>query len=84
DTVLEHLDFMPYGATTLAKHVVKVRHVIWMNKLQDVWRIGKILISKICGSNLSGGFGNPGGGRETRGGGDRFKGPGGQLSIIDT
>ncbi|GJR67565.1 hypothetical protein Tco_0013630 [Tanacetum coccineum] len=47
DTVSEHLDFMPCGATTLAKHVVEVRHVIWMNKIQDVWRIGKILISKI-------------------------------------
>ncbi|GKA04081.1 hypothetical protein Tco_0676862 [Tanacetum coccineum] len=47
DTVSEHLDFMPYGATTLTKHVVEVRHVIWMNKIQDVWRIGKILISKI-------------------------------------
>nr|GEU94463.1 hypothetical protein [Tanacetum cinerariifolium] len=38
---------MPYGATTLIKHVVEVRHVIWMNKIQNVWRIGKILISKI-------------------------------------
>nr|GEV37873.1 putative reverse transcriptase domain-containing protein [Tanacetum cinerariifolium] len=38
---------MPCGATTLAKHVVEVRHVIWINKIQDVWRIRKILISKI-------------------------------------
>ncbi|GKC64652.1 hypothetical protein Tco_1097250 [Tanacetum coccineum] len=38
---------MPCGATTLAKHVVEVRHVIWINKVQDVWSIGKILISKI-------------------------------------
>ncbi|GJS63006.1 hypothetical protein Tco_0677570 [Tanacetum coccineum] len=75
---------MPCGATTLAKHVVEVRHVILMNKIQDVWRIGKILISKICGSNPDGGFGNPRGGRETRGGGDGFEGPGGQLSIVDT
>ncbi|GJX93073.1 zinc finger BED domain-containing protein RICESLEEPER 2-like protein [Tanacetum coccineum] len=28
DSVLKHADFMPSGATTLAKHVVKVRHVI--------------------------------------------------------
>ncbi|GJT73643.1 hypothetical protein Tco_1032929 [Tanacetum coccineum] len=85
---------MPCGATTLTKHVVEVRHVVWMNKIQDVWRIGKILISKIWwwmfssggvllwsrgvlllmltnkgwvdgnGSNLGGGFGKPGGGRE--------------------
>ncbi|GKA29645.1 hypothetical protein Tco_0715890 [Tanacetum coccineum] len=34
------------------------------------------------GSNPGGGFGNPRGGRETRGGGDRFKGPGGQLSMV--
>ncbi|GJU88876.1 ribonuclease H-like domain-containing protein [Tanacetum coccineum] len=33
DTVLEHLDFMPCGATTLTKHVVEVRHVVWMNKI---------------------------------------------------
>nr|GFA04282.1 hypothetical protein [Tanacetum cinerariifolium] len=54
---------MPCGATTLEKHVMKVRHVIWMNKVQDVWRIRKILISKIwwmmnifkwSGSNLGG------------------------------
>ncbi|GJY40950.1 hypothetical protein Tco_0428220 [Tanacetum coccineum] len=38
---------MPCGATTLTKQVVEVRHVIWMNKIQDVWRIGKILITKI-------------------------------------
>ncbi|GKF41294.1 hypothetical protein Tco_0124636 [Tanacetum coccineum] len=38
---------MPCGAITLTKHVVDVRHVIWMNKIQDVWRIGKILISNI-------------------------------------
>ncbi|GJT70873.1 hypothetical protein Tco_1030159 [Tanacetum coccineum] len=50
DPVLEHLDFMPSGATTLAKHVVEVRHVIWMNEIQDVvWTVGKILISKIWG-----------------------------------
>nr|GEV59965.1 hypothetical protein [Tanacetum cinerariifolium] len=69
--VRTHLDFMPYSATTLAKHIVEVRHFIWMNKIQYVWRIGKILISKIwCSSNSGGGFGNPRGGRETRGGGD--------------
>ncbi|GJT25876.1 hypothetical protein Tco_0895813 [Tanacetum coccineum] len=38
---------MPCGATTLTKHVVEVRHIVWMNKIQDVWRIRKILISKI-------------------------------------
>ncbi|GJX24696.1 hypothetical protein Tco_0230992 [Tanacetum coccineum] len=47
DTVLEHLDFIPCGATTLTKHVVEVRHVIWIKKFQNVRRIGKILISKI-------------------------------------
>ncbi|GJT92808.1 hypothetical protein Tco_1081653 [Tanacetum coccineum] len=61
DTVSEHLDLMPCGATTLAKHVVEV-----------------------SGSNSGGGFGNLGGGRETRGGGDGFEGPGGQVSIADT
>nr|GEX44520.1 hypothetical protein [Tanacetum cinerariifolium] len=76
---------MPYGATTLAKHVMEVRYVIWMKKIQDVWRVGKILISKILwwmvnvfkwsGSNPSGGFRNPGGGHERRGGGDGFEGP---------
>ncbi|GJW50903.1 hypothetical protein Tco_0092254 [Tanacetum coccineum] len=83
----EHLDFMPSGATTLAKHVVEVRHVIWMNEIQDVvWRVGKILISKIwcCCLNPGGGYGNPGGGHETRGGGDRFEGPDGQLFTVDT
>ncbi|GKE89353.1 hypothetical protein Tco_1566828, partial [Tanacetum coccineum] len=38
---------MSCGATTLTKHVAEVRHVIWMNKIQNVRRIGKILISKI-------------------------------------
>ncbi|GJZ33489.1 hypothetical protein Tco_0578925 [Tanacetum coccineum] len=49
DTVSEHLDFMPCGATTLTKHVVEV--------------VGN-------GSNPGGGFGKPGGGLETRSGGD--------------
>ncbi|GJT16649.1 hypothetical protein Tco_0875355 [Tanacetum coccineum] len=40
DPVSKHLDFMPSGATTLAKHVVEVRHVIWINGIQDiVWRV---------------------------------------------
>nr|GEV38318.1 hypothetical protein [Tanacetum cinerariifolium] len=47
DTISEHLDFMSCSATILTKHVVEVRHVIWMNKIQNIWRIGKILISKI-------------------------------------
>nr|GEX88589.1 (E)-beta-ocimene synthase, chloroplastic-like [Tanacetum cinerariifolium] len=47
DTVSEHSYLMPCGATRLTKHVVEVRHVIWMNKVQDVWRIEKILIFKI-------------------------------------
>ncbi|GJZ01828.1 hypothetical protein Tco_0519789 [Tanacetum coccineum] len=34
------------------------------------------------GSNLGGGFGKPGGGRETRGDGDVLEGPGGQLSMV--
>nr|GEU97581.1 hypothetical protein [Tanacetum cinerariifolium] len=75
DTVSEHSDFMLCGATTLAKHVVKVRHVVWMNKIQDVWRIRKILGSKIlCGSNLGGGCRNPSGGRVTCDGGDDWMG----------
>ncbi|GJX66802.1 hypothetical protein Tco_0301145 [Tanacetum coccineum] len=74
---------MSCGATTLAKHVVEVRHVIWMNKIQDVWRIRKILISKIwSGSNPGGGFENPGGGRETHGGGDACEGPDGQFVLL--
>ncbi|GJZ65934.1 transposable element [Tanacetum coccineum] len=79
DPASEHLDFMLSGATTLAKHVVEVRHVIWMNEIQDVvWRVGEILISKIwcCCSNPGGGCGNLSGGRETRGGEDRFEGSG--------
>nr|GEX68916.1 hypothetical protein [Tanacetum cinerariifolium] len=47
---------MPFGATTLAKHIVEMRRVVWMNKIQDVWRIGKILIFKICGSYSGDGF----------------------------
>ncbi|GJU87373.1 retrovirus-related pol polyprotein from transposon TNT 1-94 [Tanacetum coccineum] len=40
DLVLKHVDFMPSGTTTLTKHVVKVRHVIWMYEIQDVvWRL---------------------------------------------
>ncbi|GKD67684.1 hypothetical protein Tco_1321774, partial [Tanacetum coccineum] len=40
DPILKHVDFMPSGATTLTKHVVKVRHVIWMYEIQDVvWRV---------------------------------------------
>ncbi|GKC50373.1 hypothetical protein Tco_1073118 [Tanacetum coccineum] len=46
--VSKHVDFMPSSATTLTKHVMEVRHVIWMYEIQDVvWRVGKILISKI-------------------------------------
>ncbi|GKC53668.1 hypothetical protein Tco_1076413 [Tanacetum coccineum] len=72
---------MPCATTTLAKHVVEVRHIILMNKIQDVWRIGKILISKIwwwmadcSGSNLGDEFRNPGGGHEIRGGEDGLDG----------
>ncbi|GJY41228.1 hypothetical protein Tco_0428498, partial [Tanacetum coccineum] len=68
DTVSEHLDLMPCGATTLAKHVVEVRNVIFDGS--DL--------------NANGGCGNPGGGHETCGGRDGFEGPGGQLSIVDT
>ncbi|GKD70969.1 hypothetical protein Tco_1325059, partial [Tanacetum coccineum] len=35
------------------------------------------------GSNPGGGFGKPGCGLETRGGGDELEWPGGQLSIVD-
>ncbi|GJU42396.1 hypothetical protein Tco_1195353 [Tanacetum coccineum] len=39
------MDFMPSGTTTLTKHAVKVRHVIWMYEIQVVvWRVRKILI----------------------------------------
>ncbi|GJY49743.1 hypothetical protein Tco_0439699, partial [Tanacetum coccineum] len=72
DTVSEHLDLMPCGATTLAKHVVEVRHVILMNKVQVDG----------SGSNPDGGFGNPGGGRETHGGGDGFEGPSGNCPSL--
>nr|GEV55723.1 hypothetical protein [Tanacetum cinerariifolium] len=56
-------------------YFMEVRRVIWMNKIQDVWRIGKILISKIWWWMLnvfkwSGGCGNSGGGHVTRGGED--------------
>nr|GEU50914.1 hypothetical protein [Tanacetum cinerariifolium] len=68
---------MPRGATTLTKHVVEVRHVVWINKIQDVledwenlgWVDGN-------GLNWGGGFGKLAGGRETRGGGDGLEGPG--------
>ncbi|GJW85891.1 hypothetical protein Tco_0159036 [Tanacetum coccineum] len=44
--ILMKKSFLP-SASISAKYVVEVRHVIWMNKIQDVWRIAKILISKI-------------------------------------
>ncbi|GJS18668.1 hypothetical protein Tco_0413140 [Tanacetum coccineum] len=66
---------MPCGATTLAKHVVE------NEQNQDVWKVGKILISNICCSKPGGGCGNPGDGRVIRGGGDGSEGPCGQLSI---
>ncbi|GKC38775.1 hypothetical protein Tco_1051159 [Tanacetum coccineum] len=72
---------MPCGATTLTKHVVEVRHVAWMNKIQDVGGLGKSLFLRFgggCnGSNLGRRFGKPGGGQETRGGGDGLEGSGG-------
>nr|GEV47130.1 hypothetical protein [Tanacetum cinerariifolium] len=69
---------MPCGATKLEKHIVEARHVIWMNKIQDVWRIRKILIFKIWWwmvNVFKWRFRNPGGGHETCGGGDGFEGP---------
>nr|GEX74192.1 hypothetical protein [Tanacetum cinerariifolium] len=67
DMVLEHLDFMPCGATTLTKHVVEVRGAL-------LWRRGVLLLMLINngwvdgnGLNMSGGFGKPRGGRVTRG-----------------
>ncbi|GJR79743.1 hypothetical protein Tco_0150528, partial [Tanacetum coccineum] len=65
-------DFMPSGATTWIKYVVKVRHVIWMNKIQGGG--GCSNPGCVCP--------NPGGGCETRGGGDGFKGTGGQLTMV--
>ncbi|GKC54746.1 hypothetical protein Tco_1077491 [Tanacetum coccineum] len=46
ETVVKHLDFMSCDATTLAKHVVEVRHVIWMCKIQDVWRVRMLSVFK--------------------------------------
>ncbi|GJZ25498.1 hypothetical protein Tco_0569751 [Tanacetum coccineum] len=69
---------MPYGATTLTKHVVEV------SRGALLWRRGVLLLMLTNkgwvdgnGSNPGGGFGKPGGSRETRGGGDRLDGPDG-------
>nr|GEX33881.1 hypothetical protein [Tanacetum cinerariifolium] len=35
----KHVDFMPSGTTTLTKHVVNVRHVIWMYEIQDTMEL---------------------------------------------
>ncbi|GKF56673.1 hypothetical protein Tco_0167013, partial [Tanacetum coccineum] len=67
DTVLEHLDFMPCGATTLTKHVVEVsggalllrREVFLLMLTNKGWVDGN-------GSNPGGRFGKPRGGLETR------------------
>nr|GEW17934.1 putative reverse transcriptase domain-containing protein [Tanacetum cinerariifolium] len=60
DTVSEHLDFMPCGATTSKKHVVERRGVLLLMLTNKGWVDGN-------GSNLGGRFGKQGGGRETRG-----------------
>ncbi|GKB20527.1 hypothetical protein Tco_0854450 [Tanacetum coccineum] len=49
---------------------------------QGIW--ANIVISSNVLHEKGYGFGNLGGGRETRGGGDGLEGPGGQLSIVDT
>ncbi|GJS06241.1 hypothetical protein Tco_0363037 [Tanacetum coccineum] len=78
---------MPCGAATLKKHVVEVRHVIWIYKIQDVLRVGKTLISKnlVWMLNI-----NKvecihecvvtGGGHMRRGGRDGLEGPGDEAS----
>ncbi|GKC57974.1 hypothetical protein Tco_1085572, partial [Tanacetum coccineum] len=83
DTVSEHLDFIPCGATTLTKHVLEVsggallwsRGVLLLMLTNKGWVDGN-------GSNLGGGFRKPGGGQETRSSGDGLEGPGGQLSMV--
>ncbi|GKB98366.1 hypothetical protein Tco_0984503 [Tanacetum coccineum] len=82
DPVLEHLDFMPSGTTTLEKHVVEVLSVFELRCI--VVNVDKQWLRWWLLFNPGGGCGNPGGGRETRGGGDRFEGHGGQLFTVDT
>nr|GEY17794.1 copia protein [Tanacetum cinerariifolium] len=60
---------MPCGATTLTKHGVGRRGVLLLMLTNKGWVDGN-------GSNLGGGFGKPGGGRDTHGGGDGLEGPG--------
>ncbi|GKF43746.1 hypothetical protein Tco_0130298, partial [Tanacetum coccineum] len=88
DTVLEHFDFMPCGATTFDKtccggeacHLDEQNPKCledWQNlDYQDLgWVDGN-------GSNPGGGFGKPRGGLETRGGRDGLEEPDGQLSMV--
>nr|GEW78908.1 hypothetical protein [Tanacetum cinerariifolium] len=75
-TVAKHLDFMPSGATTLTKHVVKWRCI--------VLNVNNNGCGGCCCSNPSGGCGKPSGGRVTRGGEDGLEGPGSQLSMVVT
>nr|GFA33876.1 hypothetical protein [Tanacetum cinerariifolium] len=70
---------MPGGATTLTKHVVKVRHVIWIGGGCGCSNPGSG-----CEKRGGGGCSNSGGGCETCGGGEGFNGSGGQLSTVET
>ncbi|GKB95112.1 hypothetical protein Tco_0981249 [Tanacetum coccineum] len=78
---------MPCSATTLTKHVVKVSEGFSSGGAL-LWRRGMLLLMLTNkgwvdgnGLNPGGRFGKPGGGRETRGGGDGLEGPSGQLSM---
>nr|GEX90839.1 hypothetical protein [Tanacetum cinerariifolium] len=89
DTVLEHLDFMPCGVTTLTKHVVEVfkwwcivmeKRCVVVNVNKKGWVDGNGSNSGAgFGKPRGAGFGKPRGGRETHGGRDGLEGPDGQL-----
>ncbi|GJR02390.1 retrovirus-related pol polyprotein from transposon TNT 1-94 [Tanacetum coccineum] len=59
---------------SLTKHIHTRCHFI-KEQVEHGWVNGN-------GSNPGGGFGKPGGGRETHGGEDGLEGPGGQLSMV--
>nr|GEX45254.1 hypothetical protein [Tanacetum cinerariifolium] len=89
DPVSKHVDFMPSGATTLTKHVVKVLMVLKFRCIVfDVTNnrgggCGCSIPDGGCEKRGGGRCLNMGGGCETRGGGEGLEGPDGQLSTID-
>ncbi|GJZ78438.1 hypothetical protein Tco_0643275 [Tanacetum coccineum] len=78
DTVLENLDFTPLWCNNIEQNM------LWEEMEMHVERRGMLLLMLTNkgwvdgnGSNPGGRFGKPGGGQETRGGGDGLEGPDG-------